>query len=492
MTGQPGLGNTFRVMDSISLKELASRISVALAALDSEYWVVAEVAQANVNQRSGHCYLELVEKKDDKLLAKISANIWKWVYKKIEAKFSLATGSEIGAGMKVLLLVEVKFHEIYGLSLNVKDVDPSYTLGDMARKRQETIERLEKEGIFNKNKETSLTLLPSRIAVISSETAAGYGDFLNTLKAGRFGFKITLYPAFMQGAKTEESVISALRAIREKAGQFDAVALIRGGGSQVDLSYFDSYALARQVALFPLPVLAGIGHERDESVAGLVAHTRLITPTAVAEFLIGRFEDFEARVDDCSRRLAHRAKDLLLNEQNNLRHMTDQLVSRSRAIVQGARHTLQMSGSGLLIASHKMIAVARGTLDLGKQKLIACAGKLIERKTHILQMQAGGFQNLARTSLKSEIVRFAQLGAVVPKGVLRLIKGQRERLDTLGSSIRLMDPVNVLMRGYSITTNEGKAVTDAAALDKGDILTTRLARGEVSSVVEDTRKETDG
>ena len=496
MTGQPGLSNTFRVMDSISLKELASRISGALAALDSTYWVVAEVAQANLNRSSGHCYLDLVDKLDDDLLAQMRATIWKWAYQKISAKFSLATGSEIEAGMKVLLLVEVKFHEVYGLSLNIKDIDPAYTLGEMARKRKETIERLEKEGIFNKNKQLGLALLPSRIAVVTSETAAGFGDFLNTLKAGGYGFRVTLFSAFMQGDRTEESVVSALRAIAGKAGDFDAVAIIRGGGSQVDLSYFDSYAIAREIALFPIPVFAGIGHERDESVADMVAHTRLITPTAVAEFLVGRFQEFEATVDDYSRRMVQRTKDLIFNEQNNLRHMTDRLVSTSRSIMQSAQHALEISASNLGSASRNMVVRELGAMKLRGQELMAGASKLVERKKHRLQMQAGGFQNIARTSLKSEIVRITQLGAVIPKGVLRLIKAQRERLGSLGSSVRLMDPLNVLMRGYSITTKQGKAVTDAEALDKGDILTTRLAHGEVSSVVtnlvEDMRKERDG
>ncbi len=480
MTGQPGLGNTFRVMDSISLKELASRISGALAALDSEYWVVAEVAQANLNQRSGHCYLDLVDKLDDELLAQMRATIWKWSFQKISAKFSLATGSEIGAGMKVLLLVEVRFHEIYGLSLNVKDVDPSYTLGDMARKRQETIERLEKEGVFNKNKETFLTTLPSRIAVVSSETAAGYGDFLNTLKAGRFGFKITLYPAFMQGERTEESVISALRAIREKAGEYDAVALIRGGGSQVDLSYFDSYALAREVALCPLPVLAGIGHERDESVAGLVAHTRLITPTAVAEFLVGRFAESEAVVDDLSARLVTRARALLREEGHRLRHLARDIASGSRSLLADAIAALSVNGG----------------------KLVSGARAFLSSRRHRLSMKAGEFKYQASGMLRDEASRIDRARLKLPKDTLRFIRAYDQRLATAQARLRLMDPVNVLMRGYSITMIQGKegkqgrVVTDAAALDKGDILTTRLARGEVTSEVinsvEDTRKETDG
>lgn len=457
-------------MDSISLQELTSRVRGAIEALDAEYWVVAEVAQANLNRRSGHCYLDLVDKRDDELLAQMRATIWKWVYQKISARFSLATGSEIGAGMKVLLLVEVRFHEIYGLSLNIKDIDPAYTLGDMARKRRETIERLEKEGIFNKNKQFELALLPSRIAVVTSETAAGYGDFLNTLKAGGYGFSITLYPAFMQGDRTEGSVISALRAIAKKTGEYDAVAVIRGGGSQVDLSYFDSYALAREIAHFPIPVLAGIGHERDESVAGMVAHTRLITPTAVAEFLVGRFEEFAYTVESLAKRLVERTRGLLAEEGHRLAHLARGLVSESRTLLSEAANLLRVHGG----------------------RLASGARSFLRARRHRLAMGAGEFRHLANAAIKGEKTRVETFQVKLPKDTARLMRVAGEKLASAKARLRLMDPLNVLKRGYSITTKGGRAVIDSDTLEKGDILITRLAQGEATSVVEKTGKERDG
>ncbi len=457
-------------MDSISLQELASRIRGAIETLETEFWVVAEVAQANLNRRSGHCYLDLVDKREDELLAQMRATIWKWAFQKISAKFSLATGSDIVAGMKVLLLVEVRFHEIYGLSLNIKDIDPAYTLGDMARKRRETMERLEKEGIFNKNKQVQLALLPYSIAVVTSETAAGYGDFLNTLKAGGYGFSITLYPAFMQGDRTEESVISALRAIAKKTGDYDAVAVIRGGGSQVDLSYFDSYALAREIALFPIPVLAGIGHERDESVAGMVAHTRLITPTAVAEFLVGRLEEFSALVGLLAGRLVARTRALLTEEGHRLRHLALALVSECRALLLEADNLLSVHGRGLASSARSFLTACR----------------------HRLAMGAGEFKHMAHAAIKGESSRVEAIQVKLPKDTVRFIKAAMEKLDSARAKLRLMDPLNVLRRGYSITTKGGRAVTDSDTLEQGDVLFTRFAKGEATSVVERTGKERNG
>jgi exodeoxyribonuclease VII large subunit len=489
LTDTVRLGDTFAVMEAIRLKDLAQNVREAIESLAPEYWVVAELSQVNVNRRSGHCYLDLVDKSDDELLAQMRATIWKWSYGKIAAKFDLATGSELASGMKVLLLVEVRFHEVYGLSLNVKDIDPSFTLGDMERKRRETIARLEKEGILDKNSKNILPLLPTRLAVVSSETAAGFGDFLNTLKDGGYGFKITFYDASMQGEQTEGSVIAALKAIKGKMHEFDAVVIIRGGGSQVDLSYFDSYAISKEVAMFPIPVLAGIGHERDESVVDLVAHTRLITPTAVAEFLVGRLAEFEARVDESTRRLVQRARELMADARHKLRYMTGNLVSESRSIVSSALHVLHIAASGLSSASRELVAQARGEININRQQLLSGAGKLITRRKHALQMQAGGFQHLAISSIRTGASRLRELKTLIPKVFLTLIKGRISHIEALGSSIRLIDPVNVLRRGYSITLKDGMAVTDSAVLLNGDKIITRLAKGSVQSVVEDKGKE---
>ncbi len=277
----------------LSLCELLGSVKMTLKNhLTPSFWVIAEISELKVNY-SGHCYLELIEKDSggESIKAKVRATIWSSAYRMIQAYFESATRSKLAAGMKVMVKASVEFHELYGLSLNITDIEPSYTVGEMALKKQEIINRLIAEGVFGMNKSLSLPDLPRRIAVVSSKTAAGFGDFMDQLLKNDFGYKfyVKLFPAAMQGAEAEQSIIAALDAVFEAESQFDLVVIIRGGGSQSDLNCFNSYWLACHICQFPLPILTGIGHEQDETIADLVANTRLKTPTAVAEFLIGIF-----------------------------------------------------------------------------------------------------------------------------------------------------------------------------------------------------------
>ena len=276
--------------DALTLYELNSLVKgVVEDALDREYWVTGEFSEARVGY-GGHLYAELVQKDaaERNLVAKARMNCWARQYNIVRLRFLQETGQEIQAGLKVLALVRVTFHELYGYSLQLLDLDPSYTLGDMARRRQQILDRLEQEGILHDNQQLLLPALTSRIAVISSAGAAGYGDFCNQLHANEYGlrFHVRLFPAVMQGANVEPSVLEALYAIAEQEEEWDAVVIIRGGGATSDLSDFDSYALASAIAQFPLPVIVGIGHDRDQTVLDFVAHTSLKTPTAVAAFLV--------------------------------------------------------------------------------------------------------------------------------------------------------------------------------------------------------------
>jgi exodeoxyribonuclease VII large subunit len=295
-------------------------------AFPATYWVTAEIADSKCNQR-GHCYLELVEKDDSRTIAQMKATIWAYEYRKIAQRFETATGEKLRPGMKILLLTSVTFHEVYGLSLNVRDIDPAYTMGEMARKKREVIERLKKEQIIALNKDLPLPLVPQRIAVISSPTAAGYGDFFNQLDNNPYGYKFIhiLFPAVMQGQEAEMSVISALDDIMRKRDLFDVVAIIRGGGSVIDLNCFDGYQLASRVCKFPLPVITGIGHEKDDTVVDLVAHTRMKTPTAVAEFLVSGVRGFEERIMDVQNRIVTFAGGLLKDENHWLQSLGQRL-----------------------------------------------------------------------------------------------------------------------------------------------------------------------
>jgi exodeoxyribonuclease VII large subunit len=309
----------------ISLTELNFLIKESLdVSFPEQLWVIAEIGELKVN-RAGHCYIELVEKDNntDKIKARSRATIWTWQFRFIQPYFETTTGQKLQAGLKVLVAVSVEFHEVYGISLNIKDIDPNYTLGDMARKRQEIINSLTEEGVFDMNKEIPLAEIPSRIAIISSPTAAGYEDFMSQLINNTEGYKFytKLFPASMQGKEASSTIINALDYIYEYEDLFDLVVIIRGGGSQMDLSCFDDYDLALHVTQFPLPVVTGIGHEKDESIVDLVANTKLKTPTAVAEFLISQFNAIAIEIAEIESQFIDEINRSLENEENRIKNV---------------------------------------------------------------------------------------------------------------------------------------------------------------------------
>ncbi len=411
-----------------TLEELLREIKGAIkASFPDARWVVAEIAEIKENQK-GHCYLQLVERRDEGIVAKIKGNIWAYKYRELFLKFLNSTREPLKVGMKVMLLVTVDFHEQYGFSLNIIDIDPSYTIGELALKRREVIERLKEEGLLNKNKERILPIAPQRIAVISSKQAAGYGDFIDQLTNNVYGykFKVRLFQSLMQGEGAEGSILSALDDIRSVVEQFDLVVIIRGGGSALDLSCFDSYNLAVAVATFPLPVVTGIGHEKDDTILDMVAHTRQKTPTAVAEFLISGLRSFEERLLDIHQRLVSKTKGLLWNEQQRLQRVS----------------------SRFIYASRNFVVAGTNRLDLLYERLLRLINRIFER--HSL------------------------------------------RLDRLEQAIRLLSPENVLRRGYSITTHNGKAIKDISVLKDGDEILTRLKDFQFKSIYKNSRKGVKG
>jgi exodeoxyribonuclease VII large subunit len=320
----------------MSLSELHFLIKKAVyEALPETYWIRAETSDVRINSSSGHCYLEFIERdgKSNQISAKARGVIWARNFQIIKPYFEQETGRPFTSGIKALVKVSVEFHELYGYSLNVTDIEPSYTLGDMMKKRNEIIERLKKEGIFDFNKELPFPILPQQIAVITSPTAAGYEDFMHQIVSNERGFQfyIKLFPAVMQGEKAEESIISALEQIYPHEDKFDVVVIIRGGGATSELSCFDSYRLAANCAQFPLPVITGIGHERDETVLDLVANVRQKTPTAVATFLIECVEK-EANALDCLVSLFTSIPDFLRNENEKINSLST-LISRNAELL---------------------------------------------------------------------------------------------------------------------------------------------------------------
>ena len=408
-------------MEAITLLELNGRVKSTLQfEMPDAYWVQAEISSISPSGQ-GHCYLELVQKDPTgrKFLAKAKANIWRGTWLKLKPYFEAETGESLKVGMKVLLQVTVTFHEVYGYSLVVQDIDPTYTMGDMARRRKEILEQLAKDGVIGLNQELEIPVLPNRIAVISSATAAGWGDFRDQLANNIYGFRfyVKLFPAMMQGDDVERSVIAALDAVASRSDDFDIVVIIRGGGAVSELSCFDSYNLAYNIANFPLPVITGIGHERDDTVADVVAHTKVKTPTAAAEFIINRVFDSAQELENLTRRMSDSISGRMNSENMRIERLS--------------------------------------------QKLPSLFAVLKTRQEQIL-----------------ETVWIRSLN-----GVRNLLTAHTHKLEIVDKTLAAADPAIVLKRGYSLTRCNGRVVKGASDLKKGDRLTSVFADGSVESEI---------
>lgn len=414
--------------------------------MPDEYWVEAELSECR--ESKGHCYMELIQKDERSAtpIAKASAKCWvsKWML--IRPYFERTTGQRLHAGMKVLLKVYPQFHEAYGFSWIITDIDPTYTLGDMARKREEIIRQLKEEGVFDLQKELQLPLFCQNIAVISSETAAGYGDFCNQLTDNPYGFLFhtQLFPAIMQGDGVEQSVINALEEIFDvqssQSDMFDCVVIIRGGGATSDMSGFDTLALAENVANFPIPIITGIGHERDESILDMVSYLRVKTPTAAAAFLIEHLKEVRDSIEDLQNRMIHCAQQKLSALNSNLSAIAD-VIPRLFSIVKTRQEARLDSLFSSLLSSIQQTILAQ----------------------------------------KSNLATFEQR---IPMLIVdRRLTAEYHRLEMLEEKIKSLDPVLLLRRGYSITLFKGKAVRDPLALKKGDEIETRIEKGIIKSII---------
>ena len=431
----------------ITLYELNQLVrEVIESEMPDEYWVEAELSECRESR--GHCYMELIQKDEHTAtpIAKASAKCWanKWML--IRPGFERTTGQRLHAGMKVLLKVYAQFHEAYGFSWIVTDIDPTYTLGDMARKRQEIIRQLKAEGVFDLQKELQLPLFCQRIAVISSESAAGYGDFCNQLADNPYGFKFCtqLFPAIMQGEGVEQSIIAALERIysltsHSLTSDFDCVVIIRGGGATSDMSGFDTLALAENVANFPLPIITGIGHDRDESILDMVSHTRVKTPTAAASLLIDHLKTVLDAINESQTCLAHYA-------QQKLSTLNTQLSTIAETLPR-------------IFSTVKTRQEAR--LDALNSRLV----------------------NHAQQRIINNQLSIAHLENHLPLLLDRRLMAEKHRLQLIEEKARSLDPTLLLKRGYSITLKDGKAVRDASTLHPGDTIETRLANGQILSTV---------
>lgn len=408
--------------ETYSLSQLTRFINqVVKVNFESPVWIKAEISELR-EASNGHCYLEFIEKDPDTdtLMAKIKANIWANTYRMLKPYFESSTGQQLHAGIKVLVSVTVDFHDVFGLSLNIRDIDPTYTLGELAKRRQEIIRQLEKDGVMEMNKSLEMATLPNRIAVISSPTAAGYDDFCNQLDNNPDGFVFytKLFPAIMQGDQAADSIIEALDNIYRHVDLFDVVVIIRGGGATTDLACFDSYELALNCAQYPLPIIAGIGHQRDLSIVDMVAHTSVKTPTAAAALLIKMMEEAKDRMTD-----AYTAIYQLLHQRVQNQHQ------RLADISWKIRHAL------INKTSDKKL-----TLERQKSRLI--------------------------------------------QAIRQAINTQKNKLAILENSIERHSPAFLLKYGYTITTLNGKRLTSVKKIKPGDKIQTYLSDGDFGSTVD--------
>ena len=387
--------------------------------LPEEYWVEAELSECRESR--GHCYMELIQKDEQTAtpVARASAKCWASKWMVVRPYFERVTGQMLRSGLKVLLKVYAQFHEAFGFSWIVTDIDPTYTLGDMVRKRQEIIQKLKAEGVFDLQRELSLPRFCQHIAVISSETAAGYGDFCRQLSENVYGFcfSVTFFHATMQGEGVEKSIIAALNQVYMCADSVDAIVIIRGGGATADLSGFDTLALAENVANFPIPVITGIGHDRDESILDMVAHLHVKTPTAAAAFLIDHLKEVLDVIDNAQERLAYHAQQRLL--------------------------TLNAQLATLAEALPRLFATVKTRHDAKLDGLYTSLTLFLERR----------------------------------------LTAERYRLQLIEEKTKALDPALLLRRGYSMTMKDGKIVRDAKLLKAGDEIETRLEKGTIKSII---------
>jgi exodeoxyribonuclease VII large subunit len=429
-------------MSPISISQLTEQIRLTLETeLEPVYWVVGELADFR-QAPQGHVYFELVEKEGNQVQAKIRANLWQFTYRSVAAKFQSVTGTSLKNGMKVLAQVAVTYHPVYGLSINVKDIDPSFSLGERARLRQETIDRLTREGLIQLNGRFQLPPVVQRIAVISSATAAGYGDFVNQIEKNPYGYKVyhKLYNSLMQGNEAVTNLLSALEKIKADSDQlkFEAIVIIRGGGAQLDLDCFDDYRLAAAIANFHLPVFTGIGHERDETIADLVAHTRLKTPTAVAEFLLSGFREFEENLAMMLQRLDRSTRQQLREEESKIH----QLALRAKSL---------------------------------SRNRISLEGEKVKNRINRIELAA-------KNQLRSNSSNLDGLEKALRKSLSTFMEKQTEKLANQEMLLRQLDPNSILKRGYSRTELEGKPIHLAKA-QIGDQIETITDNQRISSKI---------
>jgi len=446
-----------------SLLELSSLIRQTIEDKFFDYYqIVAEIGSLNVN-RSGHCYMELIQKDGEKIIAKSRATIWASSFTMINSYFTSITGESLKSGIKVMLKASVVFHELYGLSLNIVDIDPNYTLGDIERQKKEILDKLENDGVIEMNKDLDLPLVPKNIAIISSETAAGYEDFLTQLHENKhsFVYHTKLFTAYMQGDNVEESIISALDRIYEYSELFDLVVIIRGGGSKIELGAFDNYNIAYYITQFPLPVITGIGHERDISICDIVAHTSVKTPTAVAEFILEKSEDLMYYLNQLSEDFKYGAEQVITNQKTILNELINEFRSSSSKIIDNSNYKLNLIKSEFKASVKQLISEENADLNTLKIRTRFAAKSAIDNQQNYLIRK----KNRLRDACNS------------------FISNSKHKIDIAELTAKEYNPDSILAKGYTYITKNGKFVKDLSVLNNGEVIVNHSVNDVIKSKV---------
>ena len=409
-------------------------------------WIKAELNKLNYYKQSGHSFPELVEKQEGRVLAQMKATIWKDDFISINREFQRVLHEPLKDGIKILFLATISFDPTHGLALRIMDIDPSFTLGDLEREKQETIQRLKNENLYDKNKELRLALLPQRIAIISVETSKGYADFIKILLANTQGYRFfhLLFPSLLQGEKAVASMMAQLNRISKVKDHFDLVVIVRGGGDDIGLSCYNDYRLARAIAEFPLPVLTGIGHSTNETVCEMISYSNAITPTKLAEWLLQKFNEFRDPVENARKMIIDKSLRLISEQKTRFRSELKLFRSVTVNMLQRRKNDMKIQTNSLLQQS---------------------VFRFRHEQSHLTR-----FQNR------------------IPGAANILLKSRAIGLDHIHQQIRNMSPENVLKRGYSITQLNGKAIKRFQEVRPGDIINTTIFEGNITSIVQSTHK----
>lgn len=454
-----------------TLYEVTSSIKKSLKERYSKsYWVKAEMNKLNLYPASGHCYPELVEKKNGAVITQLKCNLWSDSYESINRKFISVLNEPLKDGIKILFLATIEFHQVHGLSLNIIDIDPHFTLGDLEREKQETIQKLKTKELFKKNKFLNLSLIPQRIAIISVESSKGYADFLNVINSANvswnYKFFYMLFPSVLQGDKAVLTMLYQLKKIRQVIHHFDVVAIIRGGGGDIGLSCYNNYELAKEIAQFPIPVITGIGHSTNETVVEMVAYENSITPTKLAEYLIQKYHNVSVPIQKSSKLL----------------------IEKSKKIIDTEKAAFQSEIKLFRTVSNSILIMRNSDISNQIQLLIQNSKFLLSNENRNYKIILEDFKNKSKSLIKNNLSELFILKQGFMKDVKTCIKRMVLEFDNTSQNLDNMRPEKVLKRGFSITKLNGKSINNYIKVKPNDTITTTLFKGVIISTVQSSNK----